>query len=140
MPLEIKLQSAAGDTTIKIYNDQASQNYSLKCSKTITGLTIDPDDHVVNRQGFITNDPLLHIPSHNITAVNIYPNPAREEWIIEQASKGDYTLYDLSGKKLWQSRGNGKLKVPARHLAPGNYTLVISSPGTENKTFQLVKY
>lgn len=141
MPLEIKLQSAAGDTTIKVYNDQASQNYSLKWGKTMTGLAIDPDDHVVNKQGFITKDPLLNIGSPGITtSVNIYPNPAKEEWIIEHAPKGEYALYDLSGKKLWQSKGNGKLKVPATQLAPGNYTLVIAARGMENKTFHLVKY
>src|SRR5690606_590878 len=76
MPVEVRLNSAAGDTTIKVYNDQASQNYSLKWSKTMTGLTIDPEDQIVNRQGTITKDQSLGINAVSVNTVMVYPNPA----------------------------------------------------------------
>ncbi|MBC7554825.1 MAG: T9SS type A sorting domain-containing protein [Taibaiella sp.] len=137
-PLDIKLRSAAGDTTVRIFNNQASQTYHFTWAKAMTTLVMDPGYNLLYDLNSITRD--LGVASINSTQVSIYPNPAAYYWQADNLPSGSrLMLTDITGKLLWEDNsGNAAVKIPAARLATGMYLLNISGQaGTAN--YKLVK-
>jgi hypothetical protein len=64
-------------------------------------------------------------PDHKI---NLYPNPAKDEFAVDLDEKGTFTIYDARGNKV--SNGNlerGKNKMDVTVLSPGIYNVVCFS-------------
>jgi aminopeptidase N len=142
MPLELKLKSATGDTTVKIYNDAAKATYPMPWSQTMTGLEIDPNNHVLNKTGTIAQDvEALYVQDRDADYVKIYPNPARDVWHIAHIPVGaGLELKDITGKTVWTFTGNyNEIIIPANNLPNGTYILNISLPGNIVKHYKLVK-
>ncbi len=141
-PVEIRLTSAAGDTIIKIYNNSSLQNISVTWSKTMTGLSIDPDNQILNKTGAITKDPSLAIHAANpIPDFRVFPNPARDSWQVAGVPDGaTIELYNISGQRAWQGfSGTGKM-IPAAGLPTGNYELRITLNDGSILTKKLVRW
>lgn len=140
MPVEIKLKSANGDTIVKVYNDMASQNYSLNWDKAITGLEIDPSDHIVNRTGAISNDPKLSVGVFDVEKVKVSPNPTGSNWeITNLPANAKLTLTDVTGKTIWKGNATAKTVVPAQSLPSGSYILTVHIPGNKPQHCKLIK-
>jgi aminopeptidase N len=134
VPVEVKLQSATGDTVIRIYNDHAVQYYSFNWQNTMTGLGIDPNDHILNKVASIATDPnLVHVAGTMLEVpVEIYPNPSDTYWTVRNLPlRARLTLTDMSGRKLWSAEAkNDSISIPSANLARGTYILSISHKGT----------
>jgi hypothetical protein len=140
MPVELQLQSAAGDTVIKVFNNQPSQNYTLTWSKAMTGMNIDPNDHIMNKTGAITNDPKLGVEQVPLKNLVIVPNPATNGWYVQHVpANTELSLMDIAGKQVWKSKvAAGEVYIPAQSLATGTYILT----ATDNSgavSYKLVK-
>ena len=132
LPIEIKLQSAQGDTVIRIFNDHAVQYYSFNWNNTMTGMEIDPDNDILDKVASITNDPgLVDVTEVDMEDIVIYPNPADSYWTVQHLPLNAHlTLTDMSGRKVWESMTTTEtMKVPAARLAPGTYVLSLRSQG-----------
>lgn len=139
MPVEIQLKSANGDTVVRVYNDMATQNYSFNWDKTITGLTIDPDNHILNKNGAITNDPKLSVSAFDLDKVKIFPNPAGDTWQVSGLpSDAELELTDISGRQVWKGRSRIDT-IPAKHLSAGTYILTIQANGIKPQQLKLIK-
>jgi len=127
LPVEIKLTSAAGDTTIRVYNDQSSQLYSFTWNNTMNGMAIDPDNHIVNKQGTIVNDPSLSVGNISGKKLTVFPNPADSQWIIRDVPTGAVlTLTDVNGRILNRvTASDTEVIIPAAGLPGGVYTLSV---------------
>lgn len=142
MPLEVKFTSPQGDTVIRIFNDHAMQYYTFNWSRTATGFSIDPNDHIVNKNGIITQDAgVLGIVGIEKNKLIISPNPAAAEWNVQNIPIGaELQLTDMNGRQLWKgiARDN-EMKIPAKEYAPGTYLLNIVVGKNEAVSYRLLR-
>ncbi len=139
-PLEIQLHTTQGDTTIKVYNEVAEQYYFAYVSDSVTGITIDPNNWILDKVLSNTHDQaLLGVNETKLNAFKAYPNPTRSDWNIDGLpANNTVVLSDINGKVLWQGNsGNGKLVIPGRQLPAGLYTLKLVSAEGKNETILL---
>jgi aminopeptidase N len=126
-PVAIKLTSAQGDTIVKVYNNQATQLYQFTWANTMTGMSIDPNNDILNKTGNITNDPKLGI--ENITGANITvsPNPSATEWLVTGMAPGTaFKLTDMLGRTVYRASAQSAcVAIPASQLPAGIYLLCI---------------
>lgn len=142
MPLEIRLTSSQGDTTIRIYNDHATQYYSFNWGKSMTGLAIDPDNHILNKTGTIAQDPAV-LSVNNIThdQLKVFPNPADTEWLVTGVpDHAMLELYNSAGQKIWQNIASDmNMHIPAASLPSGNYVLSVTTGDKQVISYHLLR-
>jgi aminopeptidase N len=130
IPIELKLKSTLGDTIIRLDNSLSKQDYKLTWTKSLIGIEIDPNNHILNKVGSITRDSsFLKVDIADNSTLTIYPNPATIEWTVENIIPGTtLQLADMSGKILWQdiSREN-TIRIKAADFSSGNYILKIGT-------------
>ncbi|HTN46298.1 MAG TPA: M1 family aminopeptidase [Flavipsychrobacter sp.] len=141
MPVELKLSSAQGDTVIRVLNTQNTEYYSLHWAKTMTGMSIDPDNHILNRTGLISVEPSLGTQTLTQRSIRIFPNPSETGWNVSELPKNARVkLMDVSGKRVWDSiTTEEQIQVPANSLPSGTYILQISVRNQPAMNFYLSK-
>lgn len=134
MPVQMKVQSAAGDTTVTILNDRADQTFTLPVKGTISGLIVDPNNWILKTVESVTLPTSVTTTSPAIiTAVDdpaldifrIYPNPTTESVLV------DFTLSTagVANISLVNSLGQRIQTLPEPALRPGQYTRTMSLRG-----------
>jgi len=130
-PLELKCSSPSGDTTFTIDITQNSNTLIIPTTKSITGLTIDPNNWLLNTVGTISFNPaLISLSLDNIAldnSIRIYPNPTTDYLQIENSSSEMTTLslFDWNGRRLQHQTLNAMTIVDISALAKGVYLLEI---------------
>ncbi len=73
---------------------------------------------------------LTSIQNTDITEVNIYPNPAKDQIHISglENDKVNIIITDLSGKRLVNSKININNKIDISNLPPGVYFMIVNVP------------
>jgi hypothetical protein len=144
-PLEVRLLSASGDTTVRMYLPGPTTQIELPWSKTMTGLRFDPANWLMNDSGAVTND-LALIPTDVDEAVakpafSVHPNPTRDAWQVGGLQAGSTMLLtDLAGRLVWRGTSASDMaSVPAAALLPGMYLLRVNVPGDASQSVRLVK-
>lgn len=141
LPLEIRLQSATGDTTIRVINDQASQYIRVSWSKQITSVVLDPNSWLLDSVQANFRDTKLGVSQHTTHLVTIWPNPATTNWRVMNVPDHSFlSLTDINGRVLWTrtNEGSTTTEIPGNALAAGMYMLrVVSDEGSE--TYRLMK-
>lgn len=144
-PLEYKLTRSIGDTVVKFDQTQAIENYTFSVGGTVTNVTTDPSNWVLNK-GTVTQDASLVGLSEmeSIAAsIHLFPNPANEKIMISIPSQKSvhYTLVDVTGKMI----KDGKLTlaenvISVLELNQGMYFVSLSSDNNAPiKTLKFVK-
>lgn len=141
MPLELKLKSVAGDTTIRVDLKSKNQYHITHWSNVMTGIEVDPEDHIVNRTGVIQNDStLLHISDSFLSSIKIYPNPAKEGWYIEGLpAETVLKLYDVTGRAVYNTITSGLYFLPSTNLPAGSYILEVNNGSVKSVYHKLIK-
>ncbi|WP_420151861.1 M1 family aminopeptidase [Spirosoma sp.] len=135
MPVQIKLQSAAGDTTVTVLNDRADQTYVLPTRGLVTGVLIDPNNWILKTVESSTIVTALSEPV--LTDLQVYPNPANETLSV------DFSLSTASPVTLWLTnqlgqrvrtindsslgRGNYSRSFRVQGLSMGQYTVTVQT-------------
>lgn len=143
-PLDIDLQTTAGTSRVRVYNNAAVQTFSLPINGTCTGVLIDEENNILNTiAGSIVNDPKLSIAS---TTANVgvlaYPNPATKGWHFSLKQEHDrIQLADNNGKLVWTASHNGpnEVRLPADGLPVGLYYLSVFNKGKKIYEQKLMK-
>lgn len=127
MPVQIRVQSAAGDTTVTVSNDRADQTFTLPARGPVTGVLVDPDNRILR-----TVETTILLPAL-VTAVTeplqdlfrVYPNPATNTLTVDfaTATPGPATL------RLVNLLGQRVQTLTERRLAPGNHTRTLDLHG-----------
>lgn len=140
-PLELKLTSAQGDTVIRIHNSQATQYYNFIWNKPMNGMSIDPNDWLLNYDLGTARD-LTLTRSKDILKeqLSIYPNPATNNWMVSGLpANAALTLYDNNGKLLYKKISvSGTAVINAEKYPAGIYQLKIES-GNAHSSATLIK-
>ena len=74
-----------------------------------------------------------------IADINIFPNPAKDKFIIDYDNSCTISLYDMLGKKVFNQSINGKSEINISHLPKGIYNILIISKGEVIKSSKIVK-
>jgi aminopeptidase N len=134
-PLEIKLKSPFGDTIVRVYNNQANEEYHFNFYNWMNGIEIDPNNHILDKVvGTIVNVAEVANKKYSIA-----PNPTKDQWLLKDMEPGvELSLTDVSGRAIWTGTSQkGNTIIPAQQLSAGTYILKI---GDINKgTIQLVR-
>ena len=131
-PIEIKLHSVAGDTVVRVFNNQASQVFHITWNRAMASMVFDPNSWLLYDLTSTTHDPALDVYNVSAPALRISPNPTRTSWVVDNvADNSTLELTDMNGRTLWRENVSGKrATVPADKLATGVYLLRVKSGGS----------
>lgn len=115
------------DTIVYAQLNSGDSVYRFDWNEAVTGLQIDPDNQIINRNGQVTEEPGLSVGAARMpNAAYVFPNPAEDAWMVHglQASQS-LELRDASGKRILSTKadGQGHARIDSSRLAAGIYTL-----------------
>lgn len=147
MPLEIKVSfGSAGDTLIRVMNDENNQTFVFQFDREPKGLTFDPNQNILLKQASTIVGSGL-IPAAVNPQFNLEPNPTSgmvsAGFALSKSSDISLALFDLSGRKLYDSgthkymAGSHIIRFDAGKYPSGSY-LVTLREGSQVLTRKLV--
>ncbi|MFH0733075.1 MAG: M1 family aminopeptidase [bacterium] len=142
MPIQLKFNTAAGDTLITVFNNQQAQTFNFVLNNKPTSMVFDPDVWILRDLGNFTsadNQEPTNIFDYKLN--QNYPNPFNPEtkitYQIGVAGQIKLTIYDILGREVrtlvneYQNPGEYSYNFNAAGLAGGVYVYELSS-----KTFK----
>ncbi len=138
-PVEYKLSRSIGDTIVRLNQTDSIDYYSFSILGTVTAITVDPANWIVNGVGTIIHDPsLLGITEYQTNGLSfqMYPNPATDYLRIEFLNSGSYELCmsDLSGKMLMSKSLKQSCDLSLSGISPGTYLITMKDTRTGKVT------
>ena len=145
MPVQMRVLSTAGDTTITVLNDQADQTFTLAAKGTITSVVVDPNNWILKNLKTTTNlTTVTGVAEPVLTGLRIYPNPTAETLTVDftLSTSGPVTLSltSLSGQALGRLvepnlvSGKYSRAFNLRGVSAGRYTITVqTSAGAESR-------
>lgn len=127
LPIEIRLNTAQGDTTIRVNHTFSGETFQLHWNQAMTGMTIDPENHIINKTGAITQDPTLGVEDFLQEMAHVYPNPAQDSWNITGIiPQSHLVLINMNGQVVWQQIATSNtMSISASLFTKGVYMLRI---------------
>jgi aminopeptidase N len=141
-PIELQLKSLNSDTIVRVNYNSVTKSFNFTWNKVMDGMSIDPNNWILNNTGTIVRDQSLPVNELNVETLSVYPNPTSSDWNVSNIPAAcDLNLKDVSGRILWHTTsGNNKnIKINSRLFPIGLYLLQISEKGNKSKTLKLVK-
>ncbi len=139
IPVEIKLLSRTGDTTIRLGSGMTQSTY-MEMDRVVDDIIFDPRNTILDL-ATVSRDYSLGI-SHPAEGLFVYPNPATEAWYIVNAKAGDeLVLADMNGRTVWSKKMTNDLgaSIPAGGLARGVYILHVTNGGNKLTSKKLIR-
>ena len=130
-PVELKIsRSGKADTLIRFSISTAIQNYTLALSGSITAVTVDPNNWIINKATPSVRD--ISLGATDITTLNentlkitLGPNPAQHyiQFLNLNESHCTIVLFDSKGAEVFNAPiiNSNQIKLP--HLVNGIYTV-----------------
>lgn len=129
-PLELTLNSAQGDTTVRIYVGQNNQQFIFNWDNPIQSIDIDPNQWILNAVGSVTPNPnLVGLQTSAIDAkLNIYPVPATNQLTVSAVKAiKDIRLFDMTGRAIASYTSTGEnTMLDISNLSAGAYIIEVS--------------
>lgn len=130
-PLEIRLNGPQGDTIVRVFTNDGATVFTIPWARPVTGITIDPNDWLLDAAGTITQNSSLYIAAQpNRTAI-IYPNPVHDFLNISGLPAGELYIMDVTGKLLLKQpvTGAATTRADLRGFLPGLYIYRLQQKG-----------
>jgi aminopeptidase N len=147
MPVQIRVQSAAGDTTVTVLNNSADQTFTLPARGPVTGVVIDPDNWIL--KGVSSATIVTATAEPTIGKLQVYPNPTTETLVVDFTTSlsgpATLTLTNLLGQHVQhvnESRlppGEHSRTLNLQDLSAGRYTLTLDTAGGRVSRVVLVR-
>ena len=151
-PMQYKIsRSGKPDTTIRVNHNQPSHTYTLALTGTVTGVSCDPNNWIINKTIGPARDATLGITPvvdpNGITAITgtaeitIGPNPVRSTLLINNTGNlpGKVCVYDLAGKMIVEKPLSGTVLIDLTTIAPAVYVVkVYDSGGNEVRSQKII--
>ncbi len=145
MPVQMRVLSTGGDTTITVLNDQADQTFMLPARGTVTSVVIDPNNWILkNLQTTSTLATVTSTAEPVLTGLRVYPNPTAEtltvDFTLTASGPVSLVLTNLTGQALRQlsnpglASGNHSKVINVHGLSAGRYTITVqTTAGAETR-------
>ncbi|MBP7809969.1 MAG: T9SS type A sorting domain-containing protein [Bacteroidia bacterium] len=144
-PMEYKVsRTSLPDTTIRVMHNVNNESYIINLLGTVTSVTVDPNQWVINNTTGPTKDVTIGLPEGYVInpEITITPNP--NNGVFEMNSSVDINgvieIYDVTGKLIHKEIAKQKNKIDISSQAAGIYTVVIKDDkGVQLKATKVVK-
>jgi aminopeptidase N len=140
--VDYKINRSIGDTIVRLYQSENPQTYKLPIKGTVTGVSIDPDNWIVNKTGTIVSDESVIT---NPFAFTIFPNPAQESLTISfenpvNNSVQSIFIFRSDGTLVENQKStNSNLMLDVSGYSPGVYFIKATSGSYEYRQ-KFIKY
>lgn len=133
-PMEYRIaRTGMQDTTIRVMHNNALELYKIPMHGTVTSVTIDPNNWVINRTLGPTFDPNLGVDVTGITeniagsTVRIGPNPTKGTFEVLNTNGQTFNVkvFDLSGKFLFAKTISQETSVDLSNYSKGIYVVQV---------------
>ncbi|MEI6765605.1 MAG: M1 family aminopeptidase [Bacteroidota bacterium] len=127
MLMQYRFTFAGGDTNIFVRQTTNIDDYKIPCKKHITGITVDPENWVLNGPGSVvmsTGD-----LAENAVAFNCFPNPCKDYMDVSFISNGlakNIAVFDLAGRCVSQNTMVNGGRINTSGLASGVYFINVT--------------
>lgn len=144
-PLEYKLaRTGYADTVIRVMHSNTTENYTVNLLGTVTSVTVDPNQWVINKVTGPTKDITLGVDESYVWAndITITPNPSNGVFEIrtEKNLEGVIEVFDVTGKLVHTQSAQSKTRIDISSKEAGVYLLVIKDTnGNQVKSTKLIK-
>ncbi|MBO0952225.1 M1 family aminopeptidase [Fibrella forsythiae] len=152
MPVQITVQSLAGDSTITVFNDQSVQSFTVTGKGTVTNVAIDPNTWILRgatiSQTTTPAEPVV-LATEEATQLRVFPNPGNDlltaEFTTQTAGPLTVSLVNLLGQSVsTQADSNvpaGKQvrSLSLKSLPAGRYVLRLQTADGAKTAAVLVK-
>jgi aminopeptidase N len=144
-PMEYKVsRTSLPDTTIRVMHSNAIENYVINLLGTVTSVTVDPNQWVINKVLGPTQDPTIGISEYyvNHSEIKITPNPNNGVFEVTASKElnGTLEIFDVTGKLVFKDVAKQNNKIDLSTKEAGVYMVVIKDDkGVMLKTTKLVK-
>lgn len=144
-PIEYKLaRTGYPDTIVRVMHSNTTENYTIALLGTVTSVTVDPNQWVINKVIGPTKDITLSVDNFNATGneISISPNPTSGIINVNfaQDTKGTAEVFDVSGKLILKESLNANLKIDISNKESGVYMVVLKDEnGAPFKTEKVIK-
>ena len=156
MPVQLRVQSATGDTTVTVFNDRADQTFTVPSRGVVTGLVIDPNNLILKRVESVTlTNPgtQTSVVTANteplVSELRLYPNPVTEILTVDfsTTTTGPVTLYltNLTGQRIKSQveplmpPGQHSQTISLHGLAAGRYVCTVETAAGRESRVVLVR-
>ncbi|MDR3626656.1 MAG: T9SS type A sorting domain-containing protein, partial [Ignavibacteriaceae bacterium] len=153
MPVQIKITTVNGDTTVTVFNDEQSQQFVIQVNSSPRYITFDPNNNILKNLS-MTDTIDLTKPSSFSLGQN-YPNPFNPstniEYSIPVQSRGyipvKLVVYDVLGRQVTvlvnrlQSAGSYKVSFPdpgASQILPSGFYIYSLRAGDYYKVKKMI--
>ena len=146
MPVQIKVQSAAGDTTVTVFNNLADQTFTVPAKGLVTNVVIDPNNWILKTA--TTSNVVTAIAEPLSLGLRTYPNPTTESITVDfnllKAGPVTVSLTNLLGQRVRTlnestlASGNYSRPFSLRGLPAGRYTVTLETSTGQQSQVVLV--
>ncbi|MCB0722272.1 MAG: T9SS type A sorting domain-containing protein [Ignavibacteriae bacterium] len=147
MPIDMKINTSLGDTTVRIFNNAQDQIFNFTIEGKPLTLDFDPDNYILKEQsGNTHNVPITYTLAQN------YPNPFNPGTTITyelgNVSNVQLNVYDITGRLVSrlvnqkQREGSYVVEFDGSSLASGVYFYRLEAENTtvgSDETFTAIK-
>jgi aminopeptidase N len=140
-PIEYRIRrQTIGDTIIRVFHTQPTENYIFTLNGTVTNINVDPNNWIINQATVAKDQTLSNSPLLEKLHFEIYPNPGNEILHI-QGNHNEVTkikIYDVLGKLIYQDSMQESLKeIHVSNWLNGTYIVELeNSKGKWVKKYQ----
>jgi aminopeptidase N len=103
MPLEIEVQTDQGPVRATFWNDEATEAYDLTVAGTLLGVTLDPDDWILNT-AVARSTATPPSAAAGIRLLPSHPNPFNPSttipFILDRRTPVLLTVHDMAGRRV----------------------------------------
>ena len=143
--MEYKVARASlPDTTIRVMHSNTQENYEINLLGTVTSVTVDPNQWVINKVTGPTQDPTIGVPEYytNHPEITITPNPNNGVFEMKATKEinGSIEIFDITGKLVFKDVAKQNIKIDISTKETGVYLVVIKDEkGLMLKTAKIIK-
>ena len=148
MPIQIKLNFTNGDdTTVSVWNNLQTQNFSFNLNDEISSVEFDPDKWILQYAEYKPGLPVGIVDPENAGSINLYPNPFHNKLVVfcnqnKYGSAIQYSVYNVNGQLIESStiKVGNQLVIKTSHYPAGLYYFHIAEKGKEGIWQKVIKY
>lgn len=121
-------------------NSSSTQRYSFTDNKVLNGMNYYRLKQV-DLDGKSTYSKVVNLRFNGGEDIAIYPNPVSDQFTVDGLKGGEHVIvYNSLGQKVTEIIATGNfVSVPFRHMAAGNYNVVVIKDGQRLKSEPIVK-
>lgn len=147
MPIQMRVQSAAGDTLVTVFNDRPDQTFTLPARGPVTAVQLDPNNRIL--KALETTSVVTALNEVPTLSLWVYPNPVSDALDVQLTTSqtGPLTLKltNAAGQAVFQQTDStvpaGKIvrRLPLHGLAPGRYVLTVATAASRQSEVVLIR-